>query len=158
LRDSKQLSPRQREGFARLVDETAHATGLGVVSPAAVDLLGLGAAGRLALERAVRALPEVPDYLLIDGFKLPSLEIPQEGIVFGDALCLSVAAASVVAKYWRDLMLDALASRYPGYGFERNRGYGTREHVDALKTLGPTPQHRLSYHPVRRILEAASPC
>jgi ribonuclease HII len=158
LRDSKQLSPRRREFFARLVAETARGTGLGIVSAAAIDLLGLGAAGRLALERAVRALPMQPDYLLIDGFRLPSIDVPQEGVVFGDALCLSVAAASVVAKYKRDLMLDELASRHPGYGFERNRGYGTSEHVTALRCQGPTPEHRLSYLPLRRMLETANAC
>jgi ribonuclease HII len=158
LRDSKQLTIARRERFARLVEATAIATGFGIVSPAVIDLLGLGAAGRLALERAIRSLETQPDYLLVDAYELPAVECPQEAIIFGDALCLSIAAASVIAKVRRDLMLDQLAERFPDHGFERNRGYGTREHAEALRRCGPTSEHRTSFRPVRAVLDAGDPC
>ena len=158
LRDSKQLSAAQRERLAHVISSVALGVGLGRVPPGAIDLLGLSIAGRLAMQRAVQALPERPDYLLIDAFPLPSADCLQEAIVFGDALCRSIAAASVVAKVERDRLLDSLGQRYPGYGFPDNKGYGTRQHLRALKELGPTPEHRFSYAPVRAVLEAGSRC
>lgn len=156
LRDSKQLSAVERERLFGAIHLVAIATGLGVVSAASIDLLGLTAAGQLAMERATRALPNRPDFLLIDAFRLPTAQCPQEPIFFGDALCLSIAAASVVAKVERDRLLTELAGIYPGLGFERNKGYGTADHRRALAALGPTPEHRCTYAPVRFVLEAGA--
>ncbi len=153
LRDSKQLNAARRDYFAAEVRACAVSTAIGVVSAAALDSLGLSAAGRLAMERAVRGLEVWPDFLLIDAFPLPSVELPQEAIIFGDALCLSIAAASVIAKVERDRLLVGLSEQYPGYGFERHKGYGTREHARALVERGLTPEHRYSYAPIRAILE-----
>ena len=113
---------------------------------------------RSDLERAARALGVVPDYLLIDAFALPGLDCPQEALIFGDARCLSIAAASVIAKVERDRLLARLAPEYPAFGFERNKGYGTAEHRRVLARLGPTPQHRYGYAPVRAVLEGSCAC
>jgi ribonuclease HII len=158
LRDSKQLTPVERERYAAEIRACATATGLGIVGAAAIDLLGLTAAGRLAMERAVRALGLAPDYLLIDAFPLPNVACAQEPIIFGDTLCLSIAAASVIAKVERDRLLDELARDYPGYAWERNKGYGTPEHRKALTALGPTPEHRRSYAPLRALTVEGLPC
>ena len=158
LRDSKQLSPARRERLFDVLRDVAVSIGVGLVSAATLDLLGLSAAGQLALERATRELVGPPDYLLIDAFRVPSLACPQEAIVFGDALCLSIAAASIIAKVERDRLLDELGSRYPAYGFERNKGYGTPEHARALVEHGPTPEHRVSYAPVRAALQNGLVC
>jgi ribonuclease HII len=158
LRDSKQLLPTQRERLFAAIHDVALSTGIGLVSSATIDLLGLSAAGQLALERAARALSVVPDYLLIDAFALPGLDCPQEAIIFGDARCLCIAAASVIAKVERDRLMNRLASEYAAFGFERNKGYGTAEHLRALARLGPTPQHRFSYAPVRAVLEGSCSC
>lgn len=154
LRDSKQLSALQRERFYEKILSVAVSSGVALIPPSAVDLFGLTAAGQLALMRAARALDLAPDYLLIDAFALPRLDCPQEAIIFGDAISISIAAASVIAKVERDRLLIELAPSYPSFGFERNKGYGTPEHARALAELGPTPQHRRSYAPVRAALDA----
>jgi len=158
LRDSKQLTPAGRERLYERISLHAAAVGVGSVSPATIDRVGLAAAGRLAMERAIRALAGSPDYLLIDAFRLPALDCPQEAIIHGDARCFSIAAASIIAKVERDRVLDHLAGLYPDFGSERNRGYGTAEHGRALGKLGPTPLHRFSYAPVRAVVEAALTC
>ena len=157
LRDSKQLSPAERERLSGVIRACAVAVGVGIVSPALVDTFGLSAAGRFAMERATRGLAIAPDYLLIDAFPLPHVHCPQEAIVFGDALCLSISAASVIAKVERDHLMDVLGRRYPEYGFERHKGYGTADHARALRALGPSPEHRRSYAPVRAVLTALEP-
>lgn len=153
LRDSKQLSPPQRDRLAEAVRGCAVAVGVGLVGAALLDALGLSAAGRLAMERAVRVLGASPDFLLIDAFPLPAVHCPQEAVIHGDALCLTIAAASVIAKVERDRLMDVLGGGYPGYGLERNKGYGTADHARALRTLGPTPEHRRSYAPLRSLLD-----
>jgi ribonuclease HII len=156
LRDSKQLSAAERERYSELIRACAVSVGVGFVSAALVDTFGLSAAGRLAMERATRALDCQPDYLLIDAFPLHNVHCAQEAIIFGDALCLTIAAASVIAKVERDRLMDVLGSKFPDYGLERNKGYGTAAHARALRALGPTPEHRQSYAPVRAVLEALS--
>jgi ribonuclease HII len=158
VRDSKQLLAAQRERLFAAIHDVALSTGIGLVSAPTIDLLGLSAAGQLALERAARALSVVPDYLLIDAFALPGLDCPQEAIIFGDARCLSIAAASVIAKVERDRLLARLALEYPAFGFERNKGYGTAEHRRVLACLGPTSQHRFGYAPVRAVLGGGCAC
>ena len=108
------------------------------------------------MERAVAALAEPPEHLLIDARRLPGCGLPQTSVVRGDASVLSIACAANVAKVHRDARMRDLDQRYPGYGFARHMGYGTREHLEALRRLGPTPFHRRSFAPVRAALEAAA--
>lgn len=154
LRDSKQLSLAQRGRLFEAIRGCALGVGVGQVSAALLDALGLAAAGRLAMERAYRGLDVGPDFLLIDAFPLPTVHCPQAAIIHGDALCLTIAAASVIAKVERDRVMDMLGRDYPGYGLERNRGYGTAEHARALRALGLSPEHRRSYAPLRALLGA----
>lgn len=155
VRDSKQLTSAARERLAPVIRHVALGFGLAEIPAFEVDRLGLGRAGRAALERAVGALPIEPDYLLIDAFALPGLPYAQESIVHGDTLCLSIAAASVVAKVYRDRLLVELAAVYPDFGFDRHKGYGTGEHARALAAHGLTPQHRRSFAPIRALLAPA---
>jgi ribonuclease HII len=149
VRDSKLLSVVQREALFEIVVDGARAVGVGSVAADEVDLLGLTAANELAMARAVRSLSLAPDYLLVDAFKLKSVHLPQRGIIRGDRRCLSIAAASIVAKVFRDCWLAGLAEIHPGYGFEQHRGYGVVTHRQAIDVQGLTPIHRLSYAPLR---------
>ena len=112
-----------------------------------IDRLGIVRATHRAMERALDSLAPMPQHLLLDAFPLPSVPLPQTAIVKGDAHCLSIAAASIVAKVARDRMMDVAAERYPGYGFSTNRGYGTPEHLRAIEERGPCPIHRLTFSP-----------
>lgn len=149
LRDSKLLGHDQREALFERVIGLARAVGVGAVSADELDLLGLTAANELAMARAVRGLHLAPDFLLVDAFRLRSVSLPQRGIIRGDRRCLSIAAASVVAKVYRDWWLEGLGRRHIGYGFEQHRGYGVAAHQEAIRSQGLTPVHRLSYAPLR---------
>lgn len=149
LRDSKLLSPAQRDDLYGRILETAVAVGIGIADPRRIDDLGIGRAGRLAMVEAVTALGRAPDLVLVDGLRLPELEPPQRRIVGGDARCLSIAAASVVAKVTRDRLMLRLDAEEPAYGFARHKGYGTAEHLRALADRGPCSAHRFSFAPVR---------
>jgi ribonuclease HII len=148
VRDSKQLTAAQRAAADLVVRRHALHVGIGVVPPSVVDDVGLSFAGQLAFWRAVQDLRVDPEHLLVDGFPLWCSRYPQTAVIHGDARCLSIAAASVVAKVARDNMMSELHRSLPGYGFATNRGYGTRSHADALRTLGPSMYHRRSYSPV----------
>ncbi len=152
LRDSKLLAPAVRERLVECIESLAVAVGIGVVSAGLLDVIGVGPANRLAMTRAIRNLGLRPDFLLIDAFPLPAMPIPQRAIIKGDASCMSIAAASVIAKVVRYRMMDEHDRLYPGYGFARHKGYGTPLHVDALMRLGPSPVHRRSYEPVRAVM------
>ena len=154
VRDSKALRPAQRERLCSQVKGWAAATGLGLVDAAAIDSQGIASATRLAMARAVSQLQSAPDYLLIDALHLPRLQLPQKNLIKGDALCISIAAASIVAKVARDALMEEMDGRYPGYGFARHKGYGTGEHLAALARLGPCPIHRRSFAPLRQRLDA----
>lgn len=155
--DSKKLSPEKREELIGKIREKALAVGVGQASVAEIDELNIYHAARLAMERAIAALPEKPDYLLTDAMPLPALgAIPQKPLVHGDALSLSIAAASIVAKVTRDRMMGDLHRQYPAYGFEGHKGYGTEVHLKALESLGPCPEHRLSFGPVMETLAGKS--
>jgi ribonuclease HII len=152
LNDSKQLTARHR---ARLFDllSAAAEIGIGEASVEEIDRLNILRASHLAMRRALEALRPAPDLALIDGNSLPAeLPCPARPIVRGDTLSLSIAAASIVAKVTRDRIMKELARDFPGYGWERNAGYPTREHLAALKRLGPSPHHRRSFRPVHNIL------
>lgn len=153
VRDSKQLTPRQRERLYPIIKSAALAVGVGIVPPDMIDELGIVPATRQAMGLALVQLDLPPDFLLIDFINLPGLSIPQKSITRGDALSLSIAAASIVAKVARDRWMIQLDARYPGYGFARHKGYGTRQHRESLFRLGPSPIHRLSFAPMRLMLQ-----
>jgi len=150
--DSKRLSASRRTALAPVI-QTIGTVGLGWASREEIDRLNILGATMLAMRRAVEQLTmrlEGPvDFALIDGNRDPGLAWPSRTVVKGDGLSLSIAAASIVAKVARDRVMADLAARYPGYGWERNAGYGTAEHLAALDRLGPTPEHRRSFAPVR---------
>ena len=151
LDDSKKLLPaRRRELFATL--SNCAQIGIGRAEVDEIDRLNILQATMLAMSRAVAALPVRPDLALVDGNRLPELSCPARAVVGGDARALSIAAASIVAKVSRDAEMVALAKTYPGYGFERNAGYGTAEHRVALGRLGVTKHHRRSFRPIAALL------
>ena len=149
LRDSKMLSAARREELMGVVRAVAVSVGVGIVSPGLLDVIGVGPGNRLAMKRAVRDLGVRPDYLVIDAFKLPGMPLPQRPIIKGDAKCVSIAAASVVAKVMRDHMMQELDAEYPAYRFARHKGYGTRAHAEAILREGVSPVHRRCFAPVR---------
>jgi len=148
LDDSKKLDPGGRERLSVEIRAVA-AWAVGLASREEGDRLNVYRAGLLAMRRAVEGLPRRPDHLLVDARRLPGVRIPQQGIVKGDARSLSIAAASVVAKTTRDALMVELDRIHPGYGFARHKGYAAPEHLEALARLGPCPEHRRSYAPVR---------
>jgi len=149
VRDSKELSPKKREFLFDLIYKEALPIGVGIISHGVIDDVNILQATLLAMKQAVETLPKPPHFLLIDRLTLPKCDIPQRGITRGDKLCLSIACASIVAKVTRDHIMEEFDKVYPGYGFARHKGYGTREHVLCLQRLGPSPVHRLSFAPLR---------
>ncbi len=150
--DSKQLAAREREQLFELVRPYA-AIGVGGASVAEIDSINILRATLLAMRRAVARLPVRPAVALVDGNRAPELPCDVRTIIAGDALSLSIAAASIVAKVTRDRLMALLARHHPGYGWEHNAGYGTEEHRQALVRLGPTPHHRRSFRPVYERLQ-----
>jgi len=151
VRDSKLMSPRQREQWAERIRLAAVAWGVGMASNDEIDRIGILPATRLAMQRALELLSPPPQYLLIDSLILREDPLPQCAVIHGDRLCLSIAAASVLAKTARDMWMREIASTYPGYGFERHKGYGTKQHLAALECMGPTPLHRRSFAPLQHL-------
>ena len=153
VNDSKQLSAKRR---AELLERVLACPGVDCavveVGVEEIDRLNILEASRLAMRLAVSKL-NAPAFALIDGLPVPDFPIPSLAVVKGDAKCASVAAASILAKQRRDALMDALAQRYPAYGFERHKGYGTADHLEALRRHGPCPEHRRSFRPVRDILD-----
>jgi len=154
VRDSKMLSPDGRERLYPVICATAIGIGVGVVEVAELDVVGVGNANRLAMERAIGALPLNPDALLLDATTL-ALELPQVGLIKGDARCLSIAAASIIAKVTRDRMMVAWHEHDPRFGFATHKGYCTADHLDALRRHGPCAIHRRSFAPVGNVINAS---
>lgn len=144
LNDSKQLTMAKREEFAEKIYEEALSIGFGWVGPEEIDRINILEATKKAMREAIAALKVPPQYLLIDALQLP-INLPQRAIIGGDGKSISIAAASVVAKVERDRYMMRLAKEYPEYGFDRNMGYGTREHLEAIAKYGLTPVHRRSF-------------
>lgn len=146
-RDSKQLTPLKRESLAPRIRETALAWSVGFASAEEIDMQGIVNATHLAAIRALHQLSLSPQYLLTDfRLELPQLKIPQKSLVKGDARCLSIACASILAKTERDALMRELDARHPGYGLGKNKGYGTQAHRSALKRLGSSEIHRRTFH------------
>jgi ribonuclease HII len=154
VRDSKQLAAEVREDLAGRIWEHALAAAVAFVPVEAVDRIGIAEASRQAMLAAVGVLRARPEHLLIDAFRLVACRLPQTPIIHGDALSLSIACASIIAKVARDRFMDVQELLYPGYRFMTNKGYYTAEHADALHRLGPCDIHRRSFAPVREMIAA----
>ena len=148
LDDSKQLEPERRAVLAERIRERAVAWAVGAADAYEIDRVNILQASRLAMERALNRLGIVCDYLLLDAIRIGS-SLPQKPLIGGDGLSFSIAAASILAKTARDQALVRWDAVFPEYGFVRNKGYGTRDHIEALERLGPTTLHRFSFEPVR---------
>lgn len=148
INDSKKVTAKKRTLLAQIIREAAVAYAFGLCSPAEIDEMNILQASLEAMRRAVVGLATQPHHLLVDARHVPMLEVPQTALIKGDNLSLSIAAASILAKVERDLMMERLALEYPGYGLEQHRGYGTQMHLEALARLGATPIHRYSFAPV----------
>lgn len=154
LRDSKKLSVSRREELAQVIMERALAWSIASASVDEIDELNILQASLLAMHRAVQALDPQPEYVLVDGNRLPRWHYASQAIVRGDDRVPAIAAASILAKVHRDRALIDLETLYPGYGFAAHKGYPTPTHLQALQTLGVTPVHRRSFAPVKKILGA----
>lgn len=152
LNDSKKLTARRREALEQALRDSAEVS-IAHASVEEIDEINILRASHLAMERAVAALNPAPDFLLIDGNMIPrGLTLPARAVVKGDAISVSISAASIMAKTCRDRLMVDLAQQHPGYGWETNAGYPSKSHKDALRNLGITPHHRRSFKPVHNIL------
>lgn len=153
VNDSKQLSAKTREKLFPIIQHAALTFGIGIRSAHYVDRFGIIASTKQAMLDALQGLNPTADYLLIDGrIRLRQSALPQRSIIRGDSKSLSIAAASIIAKVTRDRVMIALDTKYPEYGFARHKGYGTAYHRQVLEQLGPTPEHRLTFAPLRATL------
>jgi ribonuclease HII len=148
VRDSKQMTRKEREYWETILKIFALSSGVGFSSAEEIDELGIVPATRLAAQRALDSLIAAPEHILLDFIHLPECSLPQTSLIKGDCRSLSIASASVLAKTARDAYLRDLDQVYPGYGFAEHKGYATPAHLKALKELGPCPIHRRSFHPV----------
>ena len=148
VRDSKTIPEAERESLFERIAERARAWAVGLAGPDEIDRTDILRATLAAMARAVEGLGVPPSAVLVDGDRAPRVQYPVVAVVHGDRVSLPISAASIVAKVWRDRMVRGLAERYPGYGLDRNKGYGTREHLRALARLGPTPEHRRTFRGV----------
>jgi len=149
--DSKRLDHEQRGMLAQAIRESAAGIGIGTVEVGEIDRINIYQAGLLAMRRAVDALPERPEHVLVDARTIPDLDVAQNPFTKGDGINFSIAAASIIAKTHRDALMDDLDRLYPDYGFARHKGYGTPEHQDAIGRVGPCAVHRLSFGIIREL-------
>ena len=154
IRDSKLMSKKEREDILPRIRDASLTAETGMSSASEIDDLGIVPATRLAMARALGSMPLLPQYLLVDSLDLPDIDIPQKAIIHGDVRCLSIAAASIVAKVERDRMMTEADERYPGYAFAANKGYATAEHLRALASRGPCEIHRFSFAPISQMTAA----
>lgn len=156
INDSKKLTASEREtAFDRIMGQ-CHCVGIGSTTSQTIDQVNILQATRLAMLQALENLDLPPDFVLLDGLKMPGFPFPSKAIVKGDSASVSIAAASIVAKVTRDRIMEELDSQYPQYGFARHKGYGAPEHLEALKRFGPCPEHRFTFSPIRK--EPERPC
>ena len=152
LTDSKQLSEKKREKYFPIIKKDAIAYGIGIVDAKTIDEINIYEASRLAMKKAIANMKVKPDYVLTDAMPIKDLNVLVEPIIHGDALSLSIAAASVLAKVTRDHILMELDKKYPEYEFARHKGYPTKRHLELLKLYGPTEDYRFTYRPVRDLI------
>ncbi|MEC7836005.1 MAG: ribonuclease HII [Chloroflexota bacterium] len=148
ITDSKKLTAIKRKELLRTIQSEALSAQVGWASVEEIDSMGIAPATKLAMQRAIEESLIRPDYLLIDAVKLDDIPVPQRSIIKGDQISRTIAAASIVAKVIRDEYMSDVALKYPGYDFEKNKGYGTKDHMIAIKSFGPTDLHRVSFEPV----------
>ena len=152
LADSKKLSEKRRIALAEEIKAKALSWSLGRAEPEEIDRLNILHATMLAMQRAVEGLAITPDFVLVDGNRIPQLPLPAQAVVKGDSLVAEISAASILAKVARDLEMEELDKQYPAYGFAQHKGYPTKLHFEKLSELGATPFHRKSFAPVAKIL------
>ncbi len=145
VKDSKKLTPGKREKLADILLANAIACQIGEASVREIEIYNIRQATFLAMKRAISGLSVIPDFLLIDGENLPDSSIPSEGIIHGDDKSFTISAASIVAKVSRDNYMKKLDNEYPQYKFAKNKGYGTGDHISAIRQVGPSPHHRKSF-------------
>jgi ribonuclease HII len=153
LRDSKRLNEGQRERFYELIRDVAFGFGVGIVDAKIIDAVNIRQAARRAMEQALLQICPPPDFLILDAIRLPNVAIEQRMVIKGDGLCVSIAAASILAKVTRDRLMVEAHWRFPQYGFLGHKGYGTAEHLRSLRRYGPCSLHRRSFLPIRKVLE-----
>ena len=153
LRDSKRLNEGQRERFYELIRDVAFGFGVGIVDAKIIDAVNIRQAARRAMEQALLQISPPPDFLILDAIRLPNVAIEQRMVIKGDGLCVSIAAASILAKVTRDRLMVEAHRRFPQYGFLGHKGYGTAEHLRSLRRYGPCSLHRRSFLPIRKVLE-----
>lgn len=156
LNDSKLVSEKDREVLFQEIYKTAVAVGIGEISVELIDCHNILEATKMAMKRAIINLGITPDFLLIDAVKLEDTKIPQKNIIRGDTSSASIAAASIVAKVHRDNLMQELNARFPHYGFDQHKGYGTKKHLAALAKYGPCPCHRKTFSPVKEVSRVQS--
>ena len=156
LNDSKQLSEKKRELFYAILQKEAISIGVGIVSAKEIDEINILEASRKAMYMAIENLDVKPEYILSDAMSLNDIDIPSRPIIHGDALSLSIAAASVIAKVTRDHIMYELDKKYPEYHYKKNKGYPTKEHLEFIKKYGVTDEYRMTYKPVKFMLEELS--
>ena len=154
LNDSKKLTAAKREALAGRIKKVALAWAIGMSTVEEIECHNIHQAGLNAMLRAVTGLTVIPAHVLVDGFRIPGLDLPQTPLVGGDGLSASIAAASILAKVTRDHLMDDYHRRYPQYGFDRHKGYATPEHLRSLASFGPCPLHRAGFQPVKGLLES----
>ncbi len=157
VRDSKQLEPEERQRLDGIIRKVAIAFAIGFADVATIDAINIRRASHQAMLSAIAQLTPSPDFLLIDAERLDT-PCAQKGIIYGDSISVSIAAASIIAKVYRDAWMCTYHDEYPQYGIASHKGYGTPEHLRALNEYGPTPLHRTTYEPVRRAMEIRGGC
>jgi len=155
--DSKKIEPEDRERLAREIRASATGIGIGAAEVEEIDRLNIYHAALLAMRRAIEALPEPPEHVLVDARTIPEISIPQNPFNKGDGINFSIAAASIVAKTYRDTLMEEMDARHPGYGFAKHKGYSTPEHEAAIRELGPCPIHRRSFTYIEELCGNYSP-
>ncbi len=148
IKDSKKLTEKQRDHLDKLIKEQAIAWAIAEVDRKTIDEINILEASRLAMQKSVQMLEQPADFVLVDGLPNPQITLPSEAIVKGDNRSISIAAAAIIAKVYRDHLMDIYDKQYPGYGFAANKGYPTAEHMQAVADLGPCPIHRMSFRPL----------
>ncbi len=148
VRDSKQLSPSLRESLFYDICAASLAVGIGIVNERIIDRINILQATHLAMLKAIQNLETKPDFVIIDGILAPKTGLPQKAVPGGDSKSVSIGAASIIAKVSRDRMMVKHDINFPGYGFAKHKGYGTREHIESIRKLGPCSIHRMTFKPV----------